>query len=338
MLTIHPNLCTTNSEVRCIESERHALLNFKQHLTDPSNRLASWVAAASDEDCCDWVSVVCHKRTCHVLQLLLRTFYPLYDGLTTDDDQYEAYERLVFGGKINLSFLDLKQLIYLDLSHNDFGGTHIPKFLGSMGSLRYLNLSNARFGGLIPRQLGNLSNLQYLNLGDSNYYGDLSVENLQWLSGLPLLQHLDMSSANLSQASDWLHDINILPSLLELRFSYCRLFGFISPIPSINFSSLTTLNLSYNSFENNSILFWVSGLHNLVSLDLSHNQFEGPIPVHLLNLTSLGHLDLSSNTFNSSIPNWLYSFSHLEFLNLKENNLQGKISSSIGQQMESRDI
>ena len=153
MVTIHPppNFCTahSHSEVRCIESERHALLNFKQHLTDPSNRLASWVAAASDEDCCDWVSVVCHNRTDHVLQLHLRTFYPLYDKLTTDaqwDAQYEAYERSVFGGKINPSLLDLKHLIYLDLSGNYFSGIQIPKFIDSMGSLRYLNLSNAGFG------------------------------------------------------------------------------------------------------------------------------------------------------------------------------------------------
>ncbi|KAL4618402.1 hypothetical protein ACB092_06G007400 [Castanea dentata] len=306
---------TADSEVRCIESERHALLNFKQHLEDPSNRLASWTAAAaSDVDCCDWIGVVCDNRTGHVLQL----------NLTTPDDKWSSE----FGGKINPSLLDLKHLIYLDLSGNYFGGTHIPKFLGSMGSLRYLNLSNAGFGGLIPRQLGNLSNLQYLNLGLNNLY----VMNLQWFSGLPLLQHLDLSSANLSQASDWLQEINKLPSLSELRLSGCPLSGFIPPpIPSsINFSSLTTLHLSSNYFQNTSILFWVFGLHNLVSLDLSYNWFLGPIPVHLQNLTSLRHLDLHGNEFNSSIPNWLYSFSHLEFLNLGENILHGTISSAIG--------
>ena len=296
-LTIFLWLLTADSEVGCIKSERHALLNFKQHLIDPSDRLASWAAAAaaSDVDCCDWIGVVCHNRTGHVLQLHLRSFYPLYDELAYAqyDAQYEAYERSMFGGKINPSLLDLKHLIYLDLSCNDFSGIKIPKFLGSMGSLRYLNLSHAGFGGLIPHQLGNLSNLHYLNLGDYEYEdNNLYVKNLQWLSGLPLLQHLDLSSANLSQASDWLQEISKLPSLSELRLSYCDLSGFFPPMHSNNFSSLTTLDLSSNSFENTLILFWVFGLHNLLSLDLSYNQFQGPIPVHLQNLTSLRHLDL----------------------------------------------
>ncbi|KAM3743833.1 hypothetical protein ACB098_06G004900 [Castanea mollissima] len=307
-LTLLLCFLTADSEIRCIESERRALLNFKQDLDVPSDWLASWTA--SDVNCCDWVGVVCHNHTGHVLQLHLASF--------------------MFGGEINPSLLDLKHLIYLDLSGNYFIHTPIPKFLGSMGSLRYLNLSQAGFVGLIPHQLGNLSNLQYLDL-ECDYY-DLHVKNLQWLSGLPLLQHLDLSFANLSQASDWLQEINKLPSLSELRLSSCALSGFIPPpIPSsINFSSLTTLDLSSNSLDFNSILFWVFGLHNLVSLDLSENLVPGPIPVHLQNLTSLRHLDLSLTFFNSSIPNWLYSFGHLQFLNLGYNNLQGRISSAIG--------
>ncbi|KAL0000652.1 hypothetical protein SO802_014433 [Lithocarpus litseifolius] len=327
-LTVFLWLLTVDSEVGCIESERHALLNFKQHLIDPSDRLASW--AAADMDCCHWVGVVCHNVTGHVLQLHLRSFFPTTTDDAQWDAQYEAYERSVFGGKIDPSLLDLKHLIYLDLSFNDFNYTPIPKFLGSMGSLRYLNLSHAGFGGLIPHQLGNLSDLHYLNLGGSSYYNNLYVMNLQWLSALPLLQHLDLSSANLSKASDWVQEISKLPSLSELRLSYCDLSGFFPPMHSINFSSLTTLDLSSNSIENTSTLFWVFGLQNLLSLDLSYNQFQGPIPVHLQNLTSLRHLDLTGNTFNSSIPDWLYTFSHLEFLNLGNSNLQGTIPSSIG--------
>ena len=70
-----------------------------------------------------------------------------------------------------------------------------------MKSLTSLNLSNAGFVGVIPHQLGNLSNLLYLNLESSSFPG-LYVNNLEWLSGLPLLQHLDMSYVNLNKASD----------------------------------------------------------------------------------------------------------------------------------------
>ncbi|KAL4597233.1 hypothetical protein ACB092_12G220100 [Castanea dentata] len=323
--------CTghTHSQVRCIDTERRALLTFKQHLIDPSNRLSSWTV---DGDCCHWVGVVCHNLTAHVHQLHLRTFPPpVWDDSMTADQywaQEEAYERSMFGGKLNPSLLDLKHLNYLDLSFNNFSASPIPSFLGSMKSLTSLNLSNAGFVGVIPHQLRNLSNLLFLNLESSSFSG-LYVNNLQWLSGLPLLQHLDMSYVNLSKASDWLQVTDTLPSLFELRLSSSQL-PFIPPTPIVNFSSLLTLDLSGNQFENTSIPSWIFGLRNLVSLHLSDNYFQGPIPVGLHNMTSLRHLDLSENNFNSSIPNWLYSFSRLEFLNLGSNNLQGTISSAIG--------
>ena len=155
------------------------------------------------------------------------------------------------------------------------------------------------------------------------------MNNLEWLSGLPLLQHLDMSYVNLNKASDWVQLTNTLPSLFELRLSSCQLPS-IPPTTTVNFSSLLTLDLSRNYFENTLILSWIFGLRNLVSLDLSFIGSQGPIPIDLQNMTSLKHLDLSGNNFNSSIPNWLYSFSRLEFLNLCSSNLQGTISSAIG--------
>ncbi|WCJ29602.1 Receptor-like protein EIX2 [Euphorbia peplus] len=288
----------------CIESERVALLDFKNGLSDPSDRLSDWVADGSE--CCTWTGVVCHNITAHVLELHLRTlsmkeYYGVSDLSLYSYSKYtEYYQKSAFSGKVSDSLLELKYLSYLDLSYNDFRGVSIPKFIGSLLSLRYLNLSHAGFGGMIPPQLGNLSNLHYLNLG--NMY-NLQVENIDWVSSLSFLEFLDMTYVNLNQSYDWFKVMNSLPSLLELHLSYCRLPNLLS---SLNSSSLSVL-------------------------DLSVNFFGGPIPNCLQNMTSsfLRELDLSWNAFNSSIPNWLYDLTHLQLLDLRDNLLQGQISNGI---------
>ena len=119
---------------------------------------------------------------------------------------------------------------------------------------------------------------------------------------------------------------NKIPSLVELRLSNCQLQHF-SPLATANFSSLTVLDLSHNQFDNSFIPSWVFGLSHLLFLDLGFNNFQGPIPGGLQNLTSHKHLGLDSNYFNSSIPNWFYNFIHLEYLSLRNNKLQGTIDS-----------
>ncbi|PQQ00702.1 hypothetical protein Pyn_17898 [Prunus yedoensis var. nudiflora] len=192
-------LCNANLGVPyCKEIERRALLKFKQDLNDSSNLLSSWVG---EGDCCHWAGVVCHNLTGHVSELHLGTHY--------------------LSGKINHSLLNLKNLNYLDLSKNSFDGSQIPDFFGSLTSLRYLDLSQADFQGVIPHQLGNLSSLHHLDL-HGNYF---EVNNLQWISGLSLLQYLDMHGVNLSKASDWLQETNMLPSLVKyLDMSDCGLY------------------------------------------------------------------------------------------------------------------
>ncbi|XWS09404.1 hypothetical protein CRYUN_Cryun40dG0082400 [Craigia yunnanensis] len=313
----------SSDNIGCIESEKQALLMFKQHLVDPANRLASWI---HDEDCCRWDGVFCDNVTGHVLQLQLR--HPTLDVEATDFE-YSANERIKLGGKINNALLNLKHLSYLDLSNNNFEGNEIPRFFGSMGSLRYLNLSHSEFGGLIPSQLGNLSNLQYLNLNCRGYSEKLFVENLQWLGGLSQLKHLDLNGVDLSEASDWLHMVTTLHSLEELHLSFCQI-PLVSPNLNLNLSSLVILDLSSNFGRYSSNLSWVYSLKTLVSLDLGDTGLKGPIPHDLSNLTSLRYLDLSGNSFSSSIPDWLYGFSPLESLCLSDATLHGKISSAIG--------
>ncbi|XP_022764311.1 probable leucine-rich repeat receptor-like protein kinase At2g33170 [Durio zibethinus] len=315
-VTLNISFCNGKSNGSCIETERQALLMFKHDLIDTSNRLISW---ADGGDCCKWLGVVCDNMTGHVGGLHLRN--PPLSGFASDSED-QAYDNSKLGGEPSSSLLNLKYLVYLDLSDNMFEG-HIPYFLGSMQSLRYLNLSNAGFDGMIPYQLGNLSNLHHLSLQGYGLY----VENLQWLSGLSRLQHLDLSFVDLSKASNWIQEINTFRSLVELSLSFCGLYHF-PPLANVNLSSLDVLDLSWNHFDNYSVGRWIFHLRTLTHLNLQGSNLQGPVD-GVGNLTSLRHLDLAYNQLNSSLPLWLYRMSHLQVLNLCSCNLHGTISSAI---------
>ncbi|KAK7380292.1 hypothetical protein VNO78_32800 [Psophocarpus tetragonolobus] len=346
--TIRFGLCT---KIVCIQSEREVLLKLKHHLKDPTNRLSSW-NATSNSNCCQWAQIVCNNVTARVQELHLNTSPPTFRNYELNQHEFdkEAYLRSRFGGEINPCLVDLKHLIYLDLSGNDFG-MPIPTFLTRMTSLTHLNLSHAGFKRNIPHQIGNLSNLVYLdlryavngpipsqiqNLSNLVYLDlrsdSLFVENVDWLSSMSKLEYLNLGGANLSRSFHWLHTLQSLPSLKHLGLSFCTLPP-INQSSFLNFSSLLTLDMSSSSAHSPVISFvpkWIFGLTKLVSLQLSGNNIQGLIPDGIQNLTFLQNLDLSYNSFSSSLPNWLYSLHHLKFLNLQGNNLNGSISNALG--------
>ncbi|KAM5586995.1 receptor-like protein EIX2 [Rosa sericea] len=347
----------------CLEEERQALLSFKHDLADrsgrPSGRLSSWVGHA----CCQWQGISCNNRTGHVEKMDLRNTYP-----DTDNEDWNSaeYNQSFLVGKINPSLLRLKHLSYLDLSKNDFQSVHIPKFIEQFKSLRYLNLSNSYFAGEIPSFLGNLSNLNYLDL-NSYYSGDVSSKNLSWLSHLTSLKYLNLGGVNLSNTRvSWLHDVNMLPSLLELHLSYCQIDGNQLPLslPTINFTSLLVLDMSFNYIDS-SFPTWLLNLTSLKSLEhldlfgmllqgqipqvighlcklkmlnLGDNQFSGGLQEILSGFSNcrdnggmvseLQHLDLSSNSFSGSFPESFRSLSSLKTLYLSYNSFSGSFPES----------
>ncbi|XP_059656568.1 receptor-like protein EIX1 [Cornus florida] len=326
-------LATEVSSITCIDTERKALLAFKQSLTDPSGRLSSWTG----QDCCQWSGIGCNDVSGHVVKLDLRNLFPSSsEGIaSTAQGNMTAYERSFLGGEINPSLLELKYLNYLDLSQNGFEGIPIPKFFGAIKNLRYLNLSFASFAGEIPPHIGNLSSLNYLDLYADSLINlgmwELSSASLQWLSGLSSLTYLNMGQVKLSDVgTDWLQAVNMLPNLIELHLHSCDLQRLPFSLPFVNFTRLSILDISGNSI-NSSIPTWLFNLTSLTKLDFNGNSFSGAMPSEFVNLMSLEYLDLSSNgNIGGRIPSFLGNLCKLKNLDLSGNNFSGEIVESFG--------
>ncbi|KAH9648749.1 hypothetical protein KPL70_025718 [Citrus sinensis] len=115
---------SNNIIIRCIDEEREALLTFKRSLVDEHGVLSSWGREDDKRDCCKWRGVHCSNTTGQVKVLNLRT------------SDYEFARRKFLKGTISPALLKLHDLRHLDLSNNDFGGSPVPEFIGSLSKLR----------------------------------------------------------------------------------------------------------------------------------------------------------------------------------------------------------
>ncbi|XP_066334806.1 receptor-like protein EIX2 [Miscanthus floridulus] len=307
----------------CIPHERDALLAFKHGVTsDPDGVLSSWRRDGrhDEQDCCRWRGVRCSNRTGHVHELRLgRGGTPEY-----------------LAGQISPSLLALDHLEHLDLSGSDLVGPtgRLPEFLGSLKNLKYLNLSEIPFYGVLPPQLGNLSRLQFLDL--TNFGGDTNSMDLSWLTHIPSIQYLNLDGVNLSTVADWPRVMNMLPSLRALHLSFCSLASANQSLPHLNLTNLEELGASVNSFHHPMVTSWFWNITSLRFLDLRSTRMYGQFPDALGDMTSLQVLDLSNDdchydyhdddkNMRSMITN-LKNLCNLEVLNLYCTLLYGDVA------------
>ncbi|KAL6320104.1 hypothetical protein AAG906_004613 [Vitis piasezkii] len=304
--------------VGCVEREREALLRFKHGLVDDYGILSSW----DTRDCCQWRGVRCSNQSGHIVMLHLPAppteFEDEYKSLR-GEDEYKSLR-----GEISPSLLELEHLTHLDLSCNDFERSPIPPFIASLSKIQYLNLSYANFTGRLPSQLGNLSNLLSLDLSDNDFEGS-QLGNLSNLLSLDIGGNYHLHSENL----DWLSYLSSLRHL-DLHYPPTPHYSVFSPVNSS--APLAFLDLSDNDYDLTSSIYpWLFNFTTtLVHLDLSWNaHLNGSIPDAFGNMASLKYLDMSGNQLQGSIPEAFGNMTSLERLYLDANKLEGEIRKSL---------
>ncbi|KAL4591604.1 hypothetical protein LXL04_004573 [Taraxacum kok-saghyz] len=256
-----------------------------------------------------------------------------------------------FSDFLNLSGCTSLALQSLDTSHSQFTGPlsdEIQKF----SSLENLDLSHNQLNGTISEKLWELHMLETLDISFNNLIVP-SVPSTDHSSSLSSIHSIDLNSLKLGpHFPKW---IQTLKKLTHLDISNT---GISDTIP-LEFWNMWPSQLQFlNLFSNN-----ISGeVADLVSnfgfseIDLSSNNFSGPIPnvtstLNSLNLSRnkfsggisficqivdgfLSFLDLSHNLLIGELPDCLWHLKELNVLNLGHNNLFERLPPSVGSFLE----
>ncbi|KAL0459049.1 UNVERIFIED_CONTAM: putative inactive receptor kinase [Sesamum latifolium] len=222
----------------------------------------------------------------------------------------------------------------LDLSHNQLEG---PVESISSVNLRKLNLSSNRLSGPLPARIGHCT---VIDLSNNTFTGNLSrtqswgnyVEVIELSSNeltgsLPnqTCQFLRLTSLRISNnllEGILPHVLGTYPELEVIDLSHNKLSGFL--LPSLfNSTKLTDINLSWNNLSGTIPADAITRQnYSLLSLNLSHNVFTGPLPPELGRFQGIVYLDLS-NLLEGGNPNDLPNT--MTGFNVSYNNLSGVV-------------
>ena len=229
----------------------------------------------------------------------------------------------------------LESLRVLDLGYNFLEGP-IPPELGNLERLEVLTLPRNWLTGTLPPELGNLERLEVLNLPRNRLTGTLPPElaSLQELQVLNLCENLDLGD---SERTGWIFPAELggLHNLEVLNLGRSGLSGAIPPdIARLrNLRVLDISNIRGGGVLTGEIPAGIGYLDSLEVLNLASSGLSGSIPSALGALSELKVLDLSGSGASANdgegltggIPSELGDLTNLEVLNLRGNKLSGEI-------------
>ncbi|KAG4164154.1 hypothetical protein ERO13_D01G217950v2, partial [Gossypium hirsutum] len=263
-------------------------------------------------------------------------------------------------GSIPESLCNHTNLQVLDLSNNSTSGP-IPQCLFQMSrSLGVLNLRRNNLSGIISDTFSKSCRLQTLNLNQNLLEGEVPKS----LGNCKMLEILDIGNNQINDSFPCqLKNITMLPPNNfrgKLHLTCLGTWKAMQPNPDKNQSELkhlqfedfgggvkyqdaititikglelelvkiltmfTSIDISYNNFEG-PIPGVIGKFKELLGLNFSHNAFTGSTPSFFGKLQQLVSLDLSSNSLRGEIPLQLANLNFLSFLNVSNNKLVGPI-------------
>ncbi|XP_019161183.1 PREDICTED: receptor-like protein 12 [Ipomoea nil] len=300
---------------QCPNDQRSQLLQLRTSLKfesgAPTNKLANWNQST---DCCRWPGVKCDNLS-HVI------------GLSLDNETIVSIDN-------SSSLFSLQYIEELNLGFNLFNSSPIPVQMYNLTNLRYLNLSNAGFGGQIPSGISRLTRLVTLDLSSWFQVGQplkLENPNLKLLfDNATELSEVYLDCVNISaQGSEWCEALSSsLPNLRVLSLRNCHVSGPIHP-SLLKLRSLSAIYLDGNNLSS-TIPEFLAKFSNLTTLSLSECKLHGDFPIAILQVQTLQHLDLSNNQdLSGGFPEFQQNGS-LETVSLSFTSFSGLLPDSIG--------
>ncbi|KAG7630165.1 Leucine-rich repeat [Arabidopsis suecica] len=309
----------------CRLEQRDALLELKKEFKIKKPcfdglhpKTESW---ANNSDCCYWDGITCNDKSGDVLEV----------DLSRSCLQSRFHSNSSLFRVQNLPFLTT-----LDLSYNYFSG-QIPSSIENFSHLTTLDLSKNYFSGGIPSSIGNLSQLTFLDLSGNDFVGEMpffgtmnQLTNL-YVDSNELTGIFPLSLLNLKQLSDLSLSRNQFTGTLPSNMSslsnleYFEAWGnaFTGTLPSSLFTipSLTSINLRNNHLNGTLEFGNISSPSTLTVLDISNNNFIGPIPKSISKFINLQDLDLSHLNTQGPVDFSIFmNLKSLQLLNLSHLN------------------
>lgn len=303
-----------------------ALQSLKSRLVDPMKHLDNW----SKGDPCgsSWNGVLCFRKLgtdgfFHVREIQLLNMN-LSGTLAPEVGNFSHLQILdvmwnQLTGGIPKEIGNLLNLTLLLLNGNQFSGS-LPGELGFLINLDRLQVDENNLSGTVPKSLANLSNVKHLHMNNNSFSGQLPPE----FSQLPKLAHLLLDNNNMSGTLP--PEYSALAHLEILQLDNNHFVGAEIPESYHNLSRLVKLSLRNCSLGG--AVPDLSQMPYLIFIDLSWNQFTGPIPSNKLsdNVTTI---NLSHNNLNGSIPESFSLLPALQMLSLSNNSINGSIPAGI---------